>query len=81
VASGIFGASGRNMLAALIAGTRDPKALAQLARGRMRAKRGLLEEAFCGHFSDHHGYLLAKMLPGRTCWTPTSPSWTASLRS
>jgi transposase len=62
VASDIFGASGRDMLAALIAGTRDPKALAQLARGRMRAKRGLLEEAFCGHFSDHHGFLLAKML-------------------
>jgi transposase len=62
VASDIFGASGRDMLAALIAGTRDPKALAQLARGRMRAKRGVLEEAFCGHFSDHHGFLLAKML-------------------
>jgi transposase len=62
VASDIFGASGRDMLAALIAGTRDPKALAQLARGRMRAKRGVLEEAFCGHFTDHHGFLLAKML-------------------
>src|SRR4029453_9996637 len=62
VASDIFGASGRDMLAALIAGTRDPKALAQLARGRMRAKRGVLEEAFTGHFSDHHGFLLAKML-------------------
>jgi transposase len=62
VASDSFGASGRDMVAALIAGTRDPKALAQLARGRMRAKRGVLEEAFCGHFSDHHGFLLAKML-------------------
>jgi transposase len=62
VASDIFGASGRDMLAALIAGTRDPKALAQLARGRMRAKRGVLEEAFTGHFTDHHGFLLAKML-------------------
>src|SRR5512132_1780586 len=62
VASDIFGASGRDMLAALVAGTRDPKALAQLARGRMRAKRGLLEEAFVGHFTDHHGFLLAKML-------------------
>jgi transposase len=62
VASDIFGASGRDMLAALIAGTHDPKALAQLARGRMRAKRGVLEEAFTGHFTDHHGFLLAKML-------------------
>jgi transposase len=62
VASDIFGVSGRDMLAALIAGTRDPKALAQLARGRMRAKRGVLEEAFTGHFTGHHGFLLAKML-------------------
>jgi transposase len=62
VASDIFGVSGRAMLAALIAGERDPKLLAQLARGRMRAKRSVLEEAFTGHFSDHHGFLLAKML-------------------
>ena len=36
--------------------------LAQLARGRMRAKRSVLEEAFTGFFTDHHGFLLAKML-------------------
>jgi transposase len=62
VASDIFGVSGRQMLAALIAGERDPKALAQLARGRLRAKLSVLEEAFTGHFTDHHGFLLAKML-------------------
>jgi transposase len=62
VASDVFGVSGRAMLAALIAGERDPKALAQLARTRLRAKRSQLEEAFCGHFSDHHGFLLARML-------------------
>jgi transposase len=62
VASDIFGVSGRAMMAALIGGERDPKALAQLARRRMRAKLGLLEEAFVGHFSDHHGFLLATML-------------------
>src|SRR5215207_4533844 len=62
VASDIFGASGRAMLAALIAGTRDPKVLAELARVRMRAKRSVLEEAFTGGFTDHHGFLLAKML-------------------
>jgi transposase len=50
------------MMAALIAGERDPKALAQLARRRMRAKLGLLEEAFVGYFTDHHAFLLAKML-------------------
>jgi transposase len=62
VASDIFGASGRAMLAALVAGERDPKALAQLARTRLRAKLGLLEEAFTGHFSDHHAFLLGTML-------------------
>jgi transposase len=62
VASDIFGASGRAMLAALITGTRDPEALAELARGRLRAKRSQLREAFTGHFSDHHGFLLHTML-------------------
>jgi transposase len=62
VASDIFGVSGRAMLAALVAGERDPKALAQLARTRLRAKRSLLEEAFTGHFSDHHAFLLQTML-------------------
>jgi transposase len=62
VASDIFGVSGRAMLAALVAGERDPKVLAQLARQRLRAKLGLLEEAFHGHFSDHHAFLLQTML-------------------
>jgi transposase len=61
VASDIFGVSGRAMLAGLIGGQRDPKVLAQLARTRMRRKISVLEEAFTGHFTDHHGFLLAKM--------------------
>jgi transposase len=62
VASDIFGVSGRQMLAALIAGQRDPRALAQLARGVMRAKITTLQEAFTGYFTDRHAFLLAKML-------------------
>jgi transposase len=62
VASDIFGASGRDMMSALIAGERDPRVLAQLARSSMRAKIADLEEAFYGRFSDHHAFLLAKML-------------------
>ncbi len=62
VASDIFGVSGRAMMAALIAGERDPKVLAELARGRMRTKITQLEEAFIGHFTDHHAFLLTKML-------------------
>jgi transposase len=66
VASDIFGVSGRAMMAALIAGERDPKALAELAQTRMRTKIGRLEEAFAGlrlgTFDDHHRFLLARML-------------------
>ena len=62
VVSDIFGVSGRQMLAALISGQRDPKALAQLARGTMRRKITTLQEAFTGYFTSHHAFLLAKML-------------------
>ena len=66
VASDIFGVSGRDMMAAMIAGERDPRTLAALARTRMRPKIGLLEEAFAGlrigTFDDHHQFLLSRML-------------------
>ncbi len=62
VASDIFGVSGRDMMAALIAGERDPRVLAQMARSRMRTKIPQLQEAFVGYFTDHHGFLLTKML-------------------
>ncbi|MFC0526096.1 transposase, partial [Phytohabitans kaempferiae] len=45
-----------------IAGERDPKTLAQLARTRMRTKLPQLQEAFVGRFSEHHAFLLARML-------------------
>jgi transposase len=50
------------MLAALVAGERNPKVLAQLARRTLRKKIPLLEEAFTGYFTDHHAFLLARML-------------------
>jgi transposase len=62
VVSDIFGASGRDMLAALTAGERNPKVLAQLARHTMRKKITVLEEAFTGYFTEHHAFLLGKML-------------------
>ena len=61
VATDIMGVSGRAMLEALIAGQRDPKVLAELARGRMRGKRAALVEALTGRFDDHHAEL-ARML-------------------
>jgi transposase len=62
VASDIFGVSGREMLAALLAGQRDPQVLAQSAKGRMRTKIPLLEEAFVANFTPHHAFLLRTML-------------------
>ena len=62
VASDIFGVSGRLMMAAMIAGERDPKVLADLARTRMRVKIPQLQEAFTGQVDDHHRFLLAQML-------------------
>jgi transposase len=62
VISDIFGVSGRDMLAALIAGERDPHGLADLARKRMRAKTSVLRQALTGHFTSHHAFLLAMML-------------------
>jgi transposase len=62
VVADIFGVSGRDMLAALVAGERNPKVLAQLARRKMRGKITVLEEAFTGHFTSHHAFLLGTML-------------------
>ncbi len=62
VASRIDTMSVRDMLEALIAGQRDPHALADLARGKMRAKRAALIEALTGRFDDHHGELARILL-------------------
>lgn len=54
VATDLLGVSAREMIEALIAGERDPKVLAGLARGRLKAKRSELIEALNGRFDDHH---------------------------
>jgi transposase len=46
------------MLAALLAGERDPEVLAGLARGRLRNKLPELREALRGRFSVHHALLV-----------------------
>ncbi len=61
VASTLDTLSTRDMIEALIAGERDPRRLADLARGKMKAKRSALITALDGRFDDHHGEL-ARML-------------------
>lgn len=65
VATDIFGVSGRAMIEALVAGQRDPRVLAELARGRLRVKHAALVEALTGRFDDHHAEL-ARMLLDQT---------------
>jgi hypothetical protein len=54
--------SSREMIEALIAGTRDPAVLAQMAKGRMRAKIPALEEALSGHFGEHHTVVCRRII-------------------
>jgi transposase len=58
VVADLFGVSGRRMLAALIAGERDPNVLAALAKGRLRRKLSQLEVALTGQFTPHHAWLI-----------------------
>jgi transposase len=62
VATDILGVSGRAMIEALVAGQGDPEALAELARGRLRAKLPALREALNGRFRVHHQRLAAHIL-------------------
>jgi transposase len=61
VASTIDTLSVRAMIEALIAGERSPAVLADLAIGKMKAKRAALTEALTGRFDQHHAEL-ARML-------------------
>lgn len=62
VASDILGASGRAMLDALVAGTTDPQVLAELAKGKLRAKIPALREALEGRFEAHHALIVGAIL-------------------
>jgi transposase len=61
-ASDIMGVSARAMMRSLIAGEHDPALLADLAKGRMRAKIPDLNKALTGRFGEHHAFLLRRML-------------------
>ena len=62
VASDILGASGRAMLDALVSGTTDPLVLAELAKGKLRAKLPALREALEGRFEAHHALVIGAIL-------------------
>ena len=62
VASKLTTVSAQDMIKAMIAGQRDPRVLAALARTGMKAKHDELVEALDGMFDDHHGELAALLL-------------------
>src|SRR4029453_17941876 len=62
VATDILGVSGRAMLEALVRGTTDPEVLAELARGKLRAKLPPLRQALHGRFRPHHAFLVSQLL-------------------
>lgn len=63
VISDIHGVSGQDMLRAIAAGERNPKVLAQMARGVMRGKIARLEQALdCSFFTPEHAFILQMML-------------------
>jgi transposase len=62
VATDVLGVSGRRLLAALLAGERDPEALADLAKGRRRATLPELRRALDGRVQPHHRVLIERIL-------------------
>jgi transposase len=66
VASDVLGTSGRAMVAALVAGEQDPAALADLARGRLRAKLPEVRLAREGRWQPHQPVLRRQMLAHST---------------
>ncbi|HEY5185925.1 MAG TPA: IS110 family transposase [Actinomycetes bacterium] len=62
VASNITGTSSREMLAALVAGERDPAVMADLAHSTLRRKIPDLTEALIGRFDEHHAVLVGALL-------------------
>jgi transposase len=62
VATDVMGVSGRTMLEALLSGNTDPQVLADLARGKLRKKLPLLQQALEGRFRPHQRFLLGQIL-------------------
>jgi len=62
VATDVLGLSGQQMLRALAAGEEDPALLADMAKGKLRAKLEDLERALEGRVKAHHRLLIGTIL-------------------
>jgi len=62
VATDVLGVSGRKMIKALIAGETDTAKMSDMAKGRLRNKKGVLEQALVGNVTEHHRFLLKALM-------------------
>ena len=62
VATDVMGVSGHAMLDQIVQGQADPAVLAELARGRLRDKLDLLQQALSRQVQAHHRFMLAQHL-------------------
>lgn len=62
VASDVLGASGRDMIRALVEGKLSPREMAELARFRLRSKIPQLAEALSGGVREHHRFMLKVLM-------------------
>jgi hypothetical protein len=75
VVTDVRGLSAREILAALLSGETDARALAELAHGKLRAKREALAQAVVGRLEVHH------IFPARASNSPTWSTWTRPSRA
>ena len=54
--------SGRAMLRAILSGERDPRKLADLAKGALRRRIPELTKALQGHWTEHHTFMIRSLL-------------------
>jgi len=62
VATDLQGISAQLIVRSVAAGHEDAQAVAEVARGKLRAKHADLERALSGHVRAHHRFLLAELL-------------------
>lgn len=62
VATNVMGVSGRAILHAIVNGEKDPKVLAQLAKGKLKSKEDALAEALDGRVNAHTQFMLKQAL-------------------
>lgn len=69
VVSDITGHTGLQIIRAIVAGERDPQALAQVRHGRCHASEAEIAKALTGHYRPEHVFALKQALALYDCYT------------